>query len=330
MILFEESGAGAVRGGEMEVAARRIAVRAFPYWGEVGPPPFRFDPVERRFFSRRREGTVLVGPHEVEAWRSSLARFQAGPVLVGPSNAVEEIRGAYRAAAEGALASGRAVYLLDPAPAGLPSEPGRACAALFCWIPGWEVPRAAISAALARGIPAGFLLPLLPGWTARHDTVEDAVAQAQGAGARFVAPILPARDGAARRSIVEAHGEVDPASDETFFERVHHGDWTAELPSAQIQLRDACVRGGLASVPPRPVGSSEPAGNAVAAGRLEERAQALTDEHRACLLQAAARWIVEWGRDLTPVVREGNFRKVFPFGDEVARDAEEALTGSGT
>ena len=74
------------------------------------------------------------------------------------------------------------------------------------------------------------------------------------------------------------------------------------------------------------MGSREPASNAVASGRLEERAQAAhSDEHRAALLHAAARWIDESGRDLASIAREGNFAKVFPFGADIAREAEDAL-----
>ena len=47
-------------------------------------------------------------------------------------------------------------------------------------------------------------------------------------------------------------------------------------------------------------------------------------EHRAALLHGAARWIDEAGRDLAPVVREGNFGKVFPFGALIA-EAEAAF-----
>ncbi len=331
MIVYEEAGLPAIRAGEFEVAGRRVAVRAFPYAGEVGARRFEFDPVERRFFTRKLDGTVRVGPQEAEAWRAALARSPAGPALVGPGDAVEEIRGAYRAAAEGARLSGRAVYLLDPEPAGLPVEPGSVFVALFCLFPGEQPPTAAVSAAIAQGIPAGFLLPLLPGWTSEQRPLEDAVGQAEAARARFLAPILPDSDGQARRLIVEARGHVEPASAEQFFERVHHSDWAAELPDALRLLRDACARAGLACLPPRPVGLSEPLGNAAAAGRLEEKAQAAArDEHRTSLLHAAARWIDESGRDLARIAREGNFRKVFPFGPDLAREAEEALTGSGS
>lgn len=330
MIVFEESRLPVLRAGEFEVAGRRAAVRALPYVGDVGEPRFGFDPVERRFVARKPEGTIHVGPHEAEAWRVALARSPAGPALVGPGNAVEEIRGAYRAAAEGALLAGRAVYLLDPEPAGLPAEPGHVFVALFCWLPGQPAGVAAISGAISRGIPAGWLLPLIPGWTVEPNRLEEAVRRAIATGARFLAPILPDSGGQARRSIVEARGEAEPESAEQFFERVHHGDWEAEVGDGLRRLYDACARAGLSSVPPRPVGLSEPVGNAAAAGRLEEKARAMThDEHRASLLHAAARWIDESGRDLARIAREGNFRKVFPFGPDLAREAEEAFTGTG-
>ena len=94
--------------------------------------------------------------------------------------------------------------------------------------------------------------------------------------------------------------------------------------------RSGCGRRarGRASRPFRaePVGLRESAKNAAAAARLEERAQAAhRDEHRAALLHAAARWIDESGRDLAAIAREGNFGKVFPFGEDIAREAEDAL-----
>jgi hypothetical protein len=328
MIVFEQARLPMVRPGEWELAGRRVAVRMFPYSGDAGPPPFRFDAVERRFVARKAEGTVTVGPPDAELWRLALVRLPAGPALVGPSESVEKIHGAYRAAAEGALFSGRAVYLLDPEPASLPETPQSACVALFWSMPGRALPLASLSEALRRGIPSGCLLPLLPGWTLEPRALEEAALAVRGAGAGFLAPILPAGDGQARRAIVEAAASVDPAFSDSLFERVHHGDWGNELREGVARVSELCARVGLATVPPRPVGLHEPAGNAAAARHLEERAQGLfEDEHRAALFHAAVRWIDESGRDLTPIAREGNFRKVFPFGAELAREAEEAFYG---
>ncbi len=325
MIVFESSGNAIVRPGEFEVVSRRIAARAFPYAGEVGAPRFRFDPVERRFFSRAAEGTVLAGPHEAGAWRTALLRGPAGPVLVGPCSTAEEVRGSYRAAAEGARSSGRAVYLLEPEPAGLPREAGSALVALFVWFPGLDPPGEALAAALAAGIPAGWLLPLVPGWTATPDVVEDAAERAAASGARFLAGVPLADDGQARRLALEAASASRPESGDGLFDRVHHGD-AGQTGQAMERLRESCERRALASVPPRPVGLREPAATAAAAGRLEEKAEAASgDEHRAALLHAAARWIDESGRDLAPIAREGNFGKLFPFGPDLAREAEEAL-----
>ena len=95
------------------------------------------------------------------------------------------------------------------------------------------------------------------------------------------------------------------------------------------RVREACAARGLALLPPRPVGLGEPAGNAAASSRLEERADsAALDEHRAARLRAAVRWIDESGRDLAAVAREGNFRRVFPFDGDVAAEAESALEGA--
>ncbi|MGH9318135.1 MAG: hypothetical protein ACRD1P_13635 [Thermoanaerobaculia bacterium] len=329
MIVSSQARLPAVRPGEWELAGRRIAVRVFPCLGEAGQLPFRFDPLERRFMARKADGTVSVGPADAELWRSALARLPAGPALVGPGEEAEQIRAAYQAAAEGALRSGRAVYLLDPEPEGLPGEPKSACVALFCGVPGQRRAPASLSAAISRGIPSGCLLPLLPGWTSERTAVDGAVSAARDAGAQFLAPVLPAEDGRARRAIVQAAAALDPESADRLFDRVYHGDWSAELREGLLRVTEACARMGLASVPPRPVGLFEPAGNAAAAGRLEEKALALfEDEHRAALFHAAARWIDESGRDLAPIVREGNFRKVFPFGAELAAEAEEAFGGS--
>ena len=48
-------------------------------------------------------------------------------------------------------------------------------------------------------------------------------------------------------------------------------------------------------------------------------------EHEAARLRAAIRWIDELGRDLAPIVEEGNFSKIFPFGRESAAEIEKTL-----
>ena len=292
----------------------------------MGASRFRFDPAERRFVARAPDGIVLTGPHEPDPWRTALLRGPSGPVLVGPCSIGEEVEGAYLAAAEGARSSGRAVYLLDPEPSGLPDEPGAVFTALFVRFPRLETSNGSFEAALARGIPSGWIFPFVPGWTARPDTLEDLVTKAAAAGARFLAPLPLADDGQSRRLAVEAASAAAPEGEEGLFERVHHGSSAQELQEAREVLRAACAREGLDLLPPRPVGFREPAANAAAAARLEEKAQESSEnEHRAALLHAAARWIDEWGRDLAPIAREGNLPKVFPFGADLAREAEEAL-----
>ncbi len=83
---------------------------------------------------------------------------------------------------------------------------------------------------------------------------------------------------------------------------------------------------GLASLPPRPVGAREAAANAAASARLEELAELSgAGDHRVALLHAAVRFIDESGRDLASVEREGNFGRIFPFGEEIAKEAAAAL-----
>ncbi len=328
MIEYENSTTPAVRPRESEVGGRRVALHAVPYSGEVGPHSFRFDPIERRFLERRESGRVAVGPADPDAWTRALARSPGGPVVVGPGSAVEGIRGAYAAAAEGAVRAGRPVYLLDP-PA-LPA-PGRAVVALFTWSPATEAGDAAsIAAARAAGHPAGGVLPIVPGWTDAPDFLDAYLAALSLAGASFATPVAVSGDGDSRRVLVEARASADPASADSFFERVHHSDWAAGQAAAIRRFRVEAGRRGLATLPPRPLGRGEPPGNSVAAARLEETAQESGhDEHRVSLLYAAARWIDESGRDLTLVVREGNFRKVFPFG-ALALEAEAAFREAGT
>lgn len=326
MIEYESSGIAVVRCVESDVAGRRVAAHAFPYSGEAGGKAVRFDPLERSIVLRRTFGRVAVGPARAEAWVRALERCAAGPVLVGPGSPVEEIRGAYRAAAEGAAVAGRPVYLLDPDLPGLPARSGRAYVALFAWNPGGgDADPSALADALERGFPAGGLLPIVPGWTDEPAFLERYLSRLARAGAGFAAPVATLGLPDARRRFVEARTRIEPDSADRFFEKVHHCDWPAAIRKGLSLFRDEAGRHGLATIPPRPVGASEPPGNSAAAARLEERAREVEEnEHRSALFHAAARWIDESGRDLTPVVEEGNFGKVFPFGALVA-EAEEAF-----
>ncbi|MEO8350043.1 MAG: hypothetical protein ABI610_14140 [Acidobacteriota bacterium] len=326
MIEYESSAAAVVRCVESDVAGRRVAAHALPYSGEAGGATVRFDPLERSIVLRRTSGRVTVGPARREAWVRALERCSAGPVLVGPGSPVEEIRGSYRAAADGAATAGRPVYLLDPDPAGLPPRSGRAFVAIFSWNPGGEETHPpAFGKALELGFPAGGLLPIVPGWTDEAAFVDRYLDGLASAGALFAAPVAASGEAEARRRFVEARTRIDPEAADRFFEKVHHCDWPAAVRTGVRLFREEAARRGLATIPPRPVGASEPHGNSAAAARLEERAREVEEnEHRFALFHAAARWIDESGRDLTPVVQEGNFGKVFPFG-ALAAEAEEAF-----
>ena len=320
-------GAAAVRFGETEVAGRRIAARAIPWEGEAGAPPFRFDPTAKTVVLRPEEGAVSVGPSDPEDWRRALRRPPAGPVLVGPGIPAAEVRGAWRAAARGALEAGRAVYLLDPEPSDLPDGPAESFVAVYCGLPDAGL-IARMRAAAERG-SAGLLLPIVPGWTGEPAFLESAVAAAAAAGAEFVAGLLLAGDGDSRRRAVAARAIAEPGSEDRFFDRAHHGDWAGESRSALECLEQWARRRGLATRPPRPRGASEPRVNATASGALEELAERVSaEEHRATMLRAAVRWLDELGRDLGPVVAEGNFRKVFPLGADVAAEVERALAAA--
>jgi len=328
MIVFETAGEPLTRIAEEEVGGRRIAGRLLPYGGEAGEQAFRFDPVARRFVRRRPESAVTVGPARTEPWRAAAARLPAGPVLVGPGSVAEAVRGAQRAAAEGALAAGRAVFLLDPQPEGMP-ESSAGLTVLSTFSPGGPCAFPSLRAARSRDAPSGVLFPLIPGWTAEAEVLEALLCEAEREGARSATPIVPDADGESRRSILDARSASSAPSPEDFFDRIHHQDWPAKMPELLRRARARCAVHGLAVLPPRPSGRREPAGNAAASARLEERAELDgLPEHREAVLRAAVRWIDECGRDLAAVAREGNFRKVFPFDGHVAAEAEAALEGA--
>jgi hypothetical protein len=332
MILYEGAPAPAVRAGELDLAGRRLAARAIAYSGEIGPPAFRFDPVERRLHVRSPSGTLLAGPFSALEWSDAFARVPRGPVLVSGAASAEEVRGSFRAAAEGAHANGRGVYLLDPEPGGIPSvTPGRptaaALVALFSWSPERPFDGNALAAARARGVPAGVVWPVIPGWTGEADFWDGYLDGAADAGASFAVPLAPMTDPEFRRIAVEARTRVSPEFADSFFETIHHEPWLEALPDRVLRAREAVERRGLSALPPRPAGLREPLANWGAAAHLEERAAALasSDEHQAALLLAAVRWIDACGRDLRPIVAEGNFARAFPFSRDLARETEDAL-----
>jgi hypothetical protein len=335
MILYEEAPAPAVRAGELDLAGRRIAARAFAYSGETGPPSFRFDPVERRLHARSPSGTLLTGPAFAERWRDAFARVPPGPVLIQGAAPAEEVRGSFRAAADGARAAGRGAYLLDPDPAGLPPRNAAqreavgppAAVALFCWSPDAPLDIRALAAARALEIPAGVLWPLIPGWTAGEDFWAGYIDAAAHAGASFAVPLAPAPDAEFRRIAVEARTRVSPGDADGFFEAMHHLPWSDALPEHLLRARAAVRDRGLSALPPRPAGLREPLANSGAAARLEERALdvGIRDEHHSSLLLAAVRWIDACGRDLRPILLEGNFARAFPFSRDLAREAEDAI-----
>lgn len=327
MIVFEAAAAPLVRAGEGLLGGRRLAGRLYPYGPDSGDAKMRFDPVERRFHFRRGGANVPVGPSDLRPWSEALARVPPGPVLVGPCAAAEDVRGAFRAAAQAALEQGRPVYLLDPEPAGFPEPAGPAATVLCSWRPGRpESAFPGLAPARAAGFRCAALFPYLPGWTAQARSVEALAAAAASGGAEALTALAPFADGEGRRAIVEARSVAEPEEAERFFELVHHGDWAARLPDSIGRVREAAGRRSLAWLPPRPVGSREPGGNAAASARLEELAELPgAGDHRIALLHAAVRFIDESGRDLASVEREGNFGRIFPFGEELAREAAAAL-----
>ncbi len=327
MIVYEAAAAPFVRAGELLLGGRRLAGRLFPYGADAAGTSFRFDPVDRRFVFRRPGSIVSTGPPDPALWNEALGRVPPGPVLIGPCAAAEEVRGTFRAAADAALGQGRPVYLLDPEPSGLPASPAPAAVVLCSWRAGRpEAAFPGVAAARAAGFRCAALFPYLPGWTGEPTAVEALVTAAADAGAESLTALAPSTDGEGRRGIVEARSVAEPEEAERFFEVVHHGEWAAALPDSLRRVREASARRGLASLPPRPVGGREAGANAAASARLEELAELSgAGDHRVALLHAAVRFIDESGRDLASVEREGNFGRIFPFGEDIAKEAAAAL-----
>jgi len=316
------TAAPAVRAGEADVGGRRIVGRLLTAARDAASP--RFDVVERRFFRRGRDSAAPASVG-AEAWKEAVSRLPAGPVLVGPGADAEAVPSSFAEAARASLDAGRPVYLLDPGAGDIPG--GADGAIVLCsWRPDRGASFPALAAARGAALACGVLFPLIPGWTDEPEIIEELLSEAVAAGAVSATPLLPEGGGEARRAIVEARAEVDPGRADQFFDLIHHSDWFSGLRVRLMEARAACARRGLAVLPPRPRGWREPAGNAGAASRLEELAElSEVDEHRAALLRGAARWIDECGRDLSVVAREGNFRKIFPFGEGVAKLAEATL-----
>ncbi len=332
MIVYESAVAPMARAGEALVAGRRVAGRLFPYGADAGAAALRFDPVDQRFIFRKPDAPISAGPSDAGSWSEALARLPSGPVLIGPCSPAEAVRGSFRAAADAAGASGRPVYLLDPEPVGIPAGASGEVVALCSWRPGRaEAAFPGLAPARSAGLACAAVFPLLPGWTAEPEFLDALMVAAKKGGARSVTALVPAADGEGRRGIVQARLDVEPSAGDGFFELVHHGDWFSRMGERIAQARAAAARHGLADLPPRPGGRRGRAGNSAAAARLEEVAVRLeSDEHRAALLYAAVRWIDDSRRDLSAVAREGNFRKVFPFGPEIAGEAEAALREART
>ena len=333
MITYEPGPAQA-RSGEEIVAGRRIAGRLLPY----GAGPFRetrFDPASRRLVVGRADATIACGPamreprgdvrRSPQEWLDALARIPAGPVLVGPGTEAEPLRGSLAAALAAARDAGRAVYLLDPHPAAAAGVAAGGVA-LCAWRPGpgrGDFP--GLPETARAGLPATAVFPLIPGWTAEPDVLASLADEAREAGAAAFVGVVPDLSGEGRRAIVEARTDVEPSAEDRFFETIHHGDWTARLSQALAESRRQAEARGMESMPPRPAGR-EPRANSAAAARLEETAElASSGEHRDSLLLAAVRWIDESGRDLGAIAREGNFRRIFPWGGAVADASEAAL-----
>ncbi|MEO8432206.1 MAG: hypothetical protein ABI592_11905 [Acidobacteriota bacterium] len=328
MIVYEEGTGPVLRAAEFDLGGRRVAVRAWAYSGEIGDPFHRFDPIDRTFIVRRPSGTLHCGPGSPAAWAEAFARTPPGPAMVQGASAGETVRGSYRAAVEGAIAARRGAYLLDPPPGSYPEATAAGppeIVVLRAWSPAGESLRGGLAEASARGVPAGVVWPVIAGWTEDPGFLLPFLEDAARGGARFALPVAPSQEAEFRRGAVEARTATAPHLAEALFDTLYHTPWEERVAESLEAARAAAARAGLATLPPRPASGVEPRVNVRAAERLEEMARDAENDHRASLLHAAVRWIDGCGRDLSAILREGNFAKAFPFGRELARETEDAL-----
>ena len=184
---------------------------SLPYTGETGPSPVRFDPVAGTFLRRGAGGgRVEVGPAEPEAWRRAASRVRR--------RATVNRTGLFGGAGPGRRPGRppRARGRRDALPtcsirrsAGLPDRPGEGFVAIFASLPDELLFRRLER--IAGTMPAGIVLPVLPGWTAEEPFLDDVVRRAAGAGATFLVALPAAGDGESRRLAVEARGATIPA-----------------------------------------------------------------------------------------------------------------------
>ena len=284
----------------------------------------RFDPLERRFLFPRDEPSARAGPvsRRTAGARPSRA-FRRDPSSVGPADAgAESVWGAGRAAAEAAIESGRAVYLLDPDPEAVPPAAGDAAVILCSWRPGApERAFPALERFRRRGAPLRRPVSSDSGLD-RRGRSDRGSRGGGGPGRSRLADGARAR-GRRRGAAGHRRGRVratSPTGADRFFEVIHHGDWPERLAGRVAAARKAASEQG----PPAPAAAARrPGSSPGATGRPRRGSRSgpswrirASTAARSCY--AAIRWIDESPRDLSAVAREGNFRKVFPFDGEVA------------
>ena len=321
MILFS-TGPAAVRRGEFApFPGVRSRVRAIPYAGLDLPGA---DPWRGAYRKTAEENDAVAGPDSAEQWEEALAGAPAGSVLVGPVAACEPVYRAAAAALEAVRESGRGAVVVDCLcdPAALPG--GRDVVRVSVWRADadeefWA--RAGESRGEGR---AGVALPLIPGWTAEPEFVRDFLDRSREARLDFAAPFEIEPDGFSRSAIHADFGARFPERSDSFFDELHHRDWSDELARARPAFAEAARAAGIAARVPLPRGRRDFESNLLARGALESEADRV-GEPGASVLRSAARRIEDFGRDLAELAREGNGRLLISPRSREWRVVEEAI-----
>jgi hypothetical protein len=315
MILFENAGGAPWRRGEFTpFPGVRTRVRALPYQGYEPPGVDPWSGEYRRQARAGEEERILVSSDSAMEWSNSLRSAPPGPIALGPAPAAEAVYGAAAAAVRGARSLGRGIVAVDVPSGGLPvgedGAPDDDLIAIAVWRQGreqnlWEEGRA--FAGRARW---GVAFPLLPGWTDEPSFLRHFIIRCREEGARFVVPIETAGSGPSRAAIHADFSALNPDRNESYFQKIHHGDWRDAIEIARSRFLEAAAEAGLPSRVPQPRGASLFEANRRAIEALEEEAERSAEPH-ASRLRRAVRIVEELGRDLESLSRDGNARLVF-------------------
>jgi hypothetical protein len=308
-VILYSSGPAAVRRGEFApFPGVRSRIRAIPYAG------FEFsgaDPWKGEYRRKTEEIAVVAGPASPERWEDALAGAPAGSLLIGPVVEAEPVYGAARAALEAAQMAGRGSVVIEAVcdPRALPG--GEDVVWVAVWRSDAEEEFWRRAGEFRGNGTCGVALPLIPGWTTEPGFLRHFVSLADAGGLDFAAPFEVSLDGFSRSAIHADFAERFPERADSYFDDLHHRDWSDEIARARSTFAELTHAAGISARAPLPRGQRDFESNLRAREALEAEADRI-GEPRASVLRSASRRIEDFGRDLAELARRGNGRLLFP------------------